>query len=144
MSKVEKLFNRVLMFMVFVSAGARLAVARIFPPPQLDPKPPAVKVFALSEAAWLELRTVSDGPNQEKKGSDDKKESPKSSDSDKDTSKSSDTAKSQSKSDCDKDSSKSQNDSKGAAPSGEKQRDASQNSECGPGGGDGDTGGSGG
>lgn len=146
MTKLEKLFNRFLVFVVFLSTGARLAVARIFPASPLSQKPPSAKVFALTEAAWLELRAASDGVNQEKNSVDDQKEGPKSREGNKDSSKKSDAGKEQSKSkDCDKDGSKSRGENKGASPSGDdKKGDASKSGECGPGGGDGNTGGSGG
>jgi hypothetical protein len=97
------------------------------------------KVFALTEAAWLELR-AGVSANQDKGGSksgDEKKEPSKGREDDKERSKNGD---------CDKDGSKSADDNKGASPSGEdKKRDASKSGDCdGPGGGDGDVGGTGG
>jgi hypothetical protein len=146
MSKLEKLFNRGFMFLVFLVTGTRLAVGRILPTPQPGPKPSSAKVFALTEAAWLELRAGGDGANQDTKSSEDKKEHSKSGDDKKEPSKSTEGSKEQSKgSDCDKGGSKGRDDNKGASPSGDdKNKDASKSGECGPGGGDGDTGGSGG
>ena len=53
-------------------------------------------------------------------------------------------AKAQSKSDCDKDASKSHDENKGGSPNSDKKGGAPKNTERGPGGGAGDTGGSGG
>ncbi len=144
MSKLTTLLNRVFVSVVFLLTGTRLAVARILPAPQSSQQPPSAKVFALTEAAWLELRAGGDGANQDtksgddkepSKSSDDKKERSKSGDDKKEPPKSSDDSKEQSKGgDCDK----------GGSKSGDDKKDASKSGDCGPGGGDGDTGGSGG
>jgi hypothetical protein len=63
MSRMTTWLNRVLMSLVFLLTGTRGAVARIFPAYDPDPKPASEKVFALTEAAWLELR--GDGPQQD-------------------------------------------------------------------------------
>ena len=117
-------------------------VARIWPFQQASQKPPSVKVFALTEAAWLELRAGGAGAAQDKSGSksgDDKKEPSKGSEDKKERAKGSD---------CDKGGSKSSDDKKDASPSADdKKKDAPKSGECnnsGPGGGDGDTGGGGG
>ncbi len=152
MSKLKKRLNSVFVFVLFLFSCTRLAFARIWPFQQSSQKPPSVKVFALTEAAWLELRAGSDGANQDKSGSksgDDKKgASPSGDDKKKDASPSGDDKKKDaSKSgDCDKGGSKSGDDNKGAAPSGDdKKKDAAPSADCeGPGAGDGDTGGTGG
>ncbi len=127
MSKLTTLFNRIFVSVVFLLTGTRVAVARILPLPQSSQKPPSARVFALTEAAWLELRAGGDGAQQDTKSSEEKKKEPP---------KSSDQSKEQSKGEgCDKGGSKSGDDKKG---------DASKSDECGPGGGDGDTGGTGG
>jgi hypothetical protein len=153
MSKLKKRLNGLFVFVIFLFSCTRLAFTRIWPFQHSSQKPPSVKVFALTEAAWLELRAGGDGAAQDKsgsKGGDEKKEPSKSSEDKKEPSKSGD---------CDKGGSKSGDDDKGAAPSGEekktgaaptgddKKKDASKSGDCdnaGPGGGDGDTGGTGG
>jgi len=146
MSKLRTLFNRVLVFVLFVLTGVRVAVARILPASQSSRKPPSAKVFALTEVAWLELRVGGDGANQGTKSDDDKKKPSKSSDDKKEPSKSGDDKKEPSKSrDDSKEQSKSSDCDKGGSKSGDDQKgDASKSGECGPGGGDGDTGGTGG
>jgi len=137
MSKLTTLLQRVFVSVVFLLTGTRLGVARILPAPQSSQEPRSAKVFALTEAAWMELRAAGDGGNQDTKSEDEnKKERSKSGDDKKEPPKSSDESKEQSKGrDCDKGGSKSGEDKKG---------DASKSDECGPGGGDGATGGSGG
>ncbi|HVP50919.1 MAG TPA: hypothetical protein VMT05_02345 [Terriglobales bacterium] len=132
------LLNRAFVSVVFLLTGTRLGVARILPAPQSSPEPQSAKVFALTEAAWLELRAGGDGAQQDTKSSEEKKkEPPKSSEEKKkEPPKSGDQSKEQSKGEgCDKGGSKSGDEKKG---------DASKSGECGPGGGDGDMGGSGG
>ena len=138
MSKLTTLLNRVFVSVVFLLTGTRLGAARILPPPQSSQEPPSAKVFALTEAAWLELRAGGDGAQQDTKNTEEKKkEPPKSSEEKKkEPPKSSDQSKEQSKGEgCDQGGSKSGDEKKG---------DASKSDECGPGGGDGDTGGTGG
>ena len=138
MSKLTTLLNRVFVSVVFLLSGTRLAVARILPLSQSGQKPPSAKVFALTEAAWLELGAGGDGAQQDTKSSEEKKkEPPKSSEEKKkEPPKSSDQGKEQKKGEgCDKGGSKSGDEKKG---------DASKSGECGPGGGDGDMGGTGG
>ena len=127
MSKLTTLLNRVFVSVVFLLSGTRLAVARILPLSQSGQKPPSAKVFALTEAAWLELGAGGDGAQQDTKSSEEKKKEPP---------KNSDQGKEQKKGEgCDKGGSKSGD---------EKMGDASKSGECGPGGGDGDMGGTGG
>ena len=137
MSKLTTLLNRIFVSVVFLLTGTRLGVARILPAPESNPEPPSAKVFALTEAAWLELRAGSDGAQQDTKSSEEKKkEPPKSEEKKKEPPKSGDQSKEQSKGEgCDKGGSKSGEEKKG---------DASKSGECGPGGGDGDMGGTGG
>ena len=142
MSKLKKRLNSVFVFVIFLFSCTRLAFTRIWPFQQASQKPPSVKVFALTEAAWLELRAGGAGAAQDKSGSksgDDKKEPSKGSEDKKERAKGSD---------CDKGGSKSSDDKKDASPSADdKKKDAPKSGECnnsGPGGGDGDTGGGGG
>lgn len=153
MSRLTKRLNSVFVFVLFLFSCTRLAFTRIWPFQQSSQTPPSVKVFALTEAAWLELRTGGGAANQDKsasKSGDDKKEAAPSGDDKKGAAPSGDDKKTDaSKSgDCDKGGSKSGDDKKGAAPSGDdKKTDAAKSGDCdnsGPGGGDGDTGGSGG
>ena len=138
MSKLERLFNRVFVSVVFLLTGTRLLVGRTLPAAEPGPKPPSAKIFVLTEAAWLELRTGGDGSGQEAKSSDEKKEQSKSDEKSadkKEPSKSADESKEQSKAkDCDK----------GSKSGDDKNKDASKSGACEAGGGDGDTGGSGG
>jgi len=146
MSKLESLFHRILVCVMFVLTGARLAVARILPAPQSSQMPPSIKVFALTEDAWLGLRAGGDSANQEAKSNDDKAKPSESSADKTGPSKSADDKKAPSKSaEESKEQSKSGNCGKGGSTSGDQKKgDASKSSECGPGGGDGDAGGTGG
>jgi len=150
MSKLTTLFNRVLVFVVFVLTGARLAVARIFPAPQSSQQPPTAKVFALTEAAWSQLRAGTDVASQDKgetKSGDDQKAGSKGDENNKGPSKSTDEKKEPSKSaECDKAGSKRADKNICVTPSDYEKKEGSKSSECqeGPGGGDGDTGGTGG
>jgi len=115
MSKLKKLRNRVLVSAIFLLSCTRLTVARILPSAWTSPKPNPT-VFALSDAAWAELRAGVDFTTDDKttqKSSDDKKDAAKS--DDKDGSKSGD--KDAAKSDDKKDASKS-DDKKDASPGG--------------------------
>jgi len=138
MSKLTKRLNSVFVFALFLFSCTRLAFARVWPFSPSSQKPPSVKVFALSEAAWLELR-AGDGAAQDKSGS-------KSGDDKKEPSKGSEDKKERAKADCDK--GKDGDDKKNASPNADdKKKDAPKSGECdnaGPGGGDGDTGGGGG
>lgn len=105
MSKLKKLHNRVLVFAVFLLTFTRLTVARILPSARTD-RNPSPKVFALTEAAWAELRAGVDLAYDDQvtsKRDDEKKDTPKG--DEKDTSKS-DDKKDGSKGDDKKDSSK--------------------------------------
>jgi len=138
MAKLDKLLTRVCVFVLFLLTGTRLAIARILP--WSSQKPPSAKVFALSDAAWAELRAADDPARQDKsesKNAEDQK-APSKNDDAKDKSKTAD---------CNKGNAKNSEQKKGTAPSGEeKKEDSSKRGECdsGPGGGDGDTGGTGG
>jgi nucleosome binding factor SPN SPT16 subunit len=129
MSKLKKLRNRVLVSAIFLLSCTRLTVARILPSAWTSDKPNPT-VFALSEAAWVELRAGVDFTTDDKatqKSGDDKKDATKS--DDKAASKS-DDKKDSSKSDDKKDSSK-PDDKKDASKSDDKK-------EASPGGGDGE------
>ncbi len=136
MSKANRLFNSIVAFVVFLFSCTRVAIARIWHAPQ---KPPTAKVFALTEAAWLELRSGGAAAQaaDESKSRDHQKEQPKSSEDKKEAPKSGDDKKQPPKSaDSDKGRSEGGEDKSGAPKAGE--------GEQGPGGGDGDMGGSGG
>lgn len=121
MSKLKKLHNRVLVFAIFLLTGARLTVARILPFARTNPKPNPT-VFALTEAAWAELRAGVDFTSDDQNPS-------KSSDDKKDASKN-DDKKDASKNDDKKDASKN-DDKKGASKTDDKK-------DAGQGGGDGE------
>ena len=137
MSKITTLLNKILVFVVFLPTCTRLAVARIFSHP--DAEPPSARVFALSETAWLELRAVADGQNQDQRGpkAGDNKADSKAKDKDKEGSKTGEEKKPDTKAKCDKGAPNSDAEKKTVPPSGEC-------TDEGPGGGDGDMGGGGG
>lgn len=157
MAKVTSLINRVLTLVLVMLSWTRVAVGRLIPWYQPIQKPDSVKVFALSDAAWLELRAGRDITNQDKG-------EPKSTGGQQDQSKSGDSAKSKDAedkkgdegqkdqkdpsktADCQDDKPKSGDDKKGPSPdAGDNKKDAAKPGPCeGPGGGDGDMGGTGG
>jgi len=75
MSKLKKLRNRVLVFVVFLLSCTRLTIARILPSAWTTQKPNPT-VFALSDAAWADLRAGAEFMDDDK----DKKDAPKSDD----------------------------------------------------------------
>ncbi len=128
MSKANKLFNSIFVFVIFLVSCTRGALARIWP---ASSPPPTEKVFALTEAEWQELRAgaVAVQENGESKKGEEKKESPPPQ---------TDNEKNEPPKSADSDKSRSEGDEeKGTAPK-------SDEGEQGPGGGDGDMGGSGG
>jgi hypothetical protein len=156
MAKLTTLFNRILMLVVFLLSCTRGAVTRIFPSYQPVQKAPTAKVFALAEAAWLELRTGADVVNQDR-GESQGADGQRSKRSEEERSRPGDDAKGEAKDSEDKqepsksadsDGAKRGEDKKDASPSGdEKKKDATkpdQSKDEGPGGGDGDMGGTGG
>ncbi len=136
MSKANRLFNSIVAFVVFLFSSTRVAIARIWHAPQ---QPPTAKVFALTEAAWLELRSgaAAAQASGESKSGGDQKEQPKASEEKKEAPKNGGEQKEPPKTaDSDKGRSEGGEDKSSAPKSGE--------GEQGPGGGDGDMGGSGG
>ena len=134
MSKLITLFSRVSVFVVFLVSCTRVALTRMFPPPQPTPNPPSAKVFALTDAAWGELRAGREVAFQEKKSEDEQKG----------PSKSEDKKEPSKKADCGK--AKTGDDKKGTQAGDDKKTDSAKSGDCdkGPGGGDGDMGGTGG
>lgn len=105
MSKLKKLRNRVLVFAIFLLSCTRLTVARILPSAWTSQKPNPT-VFALSDAAWAELRAGAEFMDDDKDKKDasqsgDKKDADKKDADKKDASK--DDKKDASKSDDKKD-----------------------------------------
>ena len=106
MSRLKKLSNHVFVFVIFLLTSTRLTVARILPFARTSQKPNP-SIFALTEAAWAELRAGVDFRTDDEgasKSSDDKKDASKSDDK-KDAAKS-DDKKDASKGDDKKDASK--------------------------------------
>lgn len=60
MAKLKKLSSRLVVFVILVLSFTRVMVARIIPWVQSPDKAPAMKIFALTDAQWLELRAVDD------------------------------------------------------------------------------------
>ncbi len=144
MAKVTTLLNRILALVFLLFGWTRVAVARLVPWYQPVQKPAAVKVFALTEEEWMQLRSGQAVAAQEQsapKGADEQKDSSKKGE---DSNKSADEKKDQAKSaECGKSNSK-PDDKKGESP--KEAKDSAKPGECdqGPGGGDGDMGGGGG
>ncbi|MGZ4831726.1 MAG: hypothetical protein ACXVZQ_02305 [Terriglobales bacterium] len=134
MSKVKTLFSRVSVLVIFLVSCTRVALTRMFPPPQPAAAPPSAKVFALTDAAWAELRAGHEIAVQDKKSGDEQKG----------PSKSEDKKEPSKRADCDK--GKSGDDQKSTQPGDDKKTDSAKSGECdeGPGAGDGDMGGTGG
>ena len=154
MAKVTIFLHRVLTLVLFLFSWTRVAVGRLIPWYQPIHKPGSVKVFALSDAAWLELRAGGDLTNQdngESKTTDGQQDRSKSGDTakskDSDDKKSGEEKKDQSqRADCQDAKSKTGDDKENPSPNADDQKkDAAKPDECkGPGGGDGDMGGGGG
>lgn len=147
MSRVTSFFNRVLALVLLLSSGARLAVARILPFSQATEEPAAAKVFALTEAAWQELRAggaVSAQQKDESNNAQPKQESSKEAKENNQPTKDAGTEKDPSKNpECQEPAAKPGDDSK-TSQAEEKAKDGAK-PECeSPGGGDGDMGGTGG
>lgn len=140
MARLTSLLSRILAFVLFALSWTRVAVARILPILGPAQEHRSVKVFALTEADWSALRAGSPVAAQEK-SADNQQEKSKDAEQAKDSSKSEgkqDPAKS---ADCDQASNKDE-ENKGAEG---KQPEAPKPADCqGPGGGDGDMGGTGG
>lgn len=137
MAKLRKLSSRLVVFVIFVLSLTRVMVARILPWTAHAPeRPSATKVFALSEAEWLQLRAIDEKNSPQQ--SEEKKSTPQSPDA-KDEQAKSDEKKMQ-KPEC-KPKSEGQNT---PAPSDDKDKSTKPACEEGPGGGDGDMGGTGG
>ncbi len=131
--------NSFFVFLIFLGSCTRGALARIWPAVSPAAEPPAQKVFALSDAAWQELRGGVDPVQQtgDSKSGDEQKQPPKAGDEQKEAPKAGDDQKEPPQSaDSDKGRSGGGEDKSGAPNTGE--------GEQGPGGGDGDMGGSGG
>ncbi|MGZ4817418.1 MAG: hypothetical protein ACXVZJ_02265 [Terriglobales bacterium] len=143
MSKVKTLFSRVSVLVIFLVSCTRVALTRMFPPPQPAADPPSAKVFALTDAAWAELRAGHEVAVQDKKSGDEQKGPSKSEDK-KEPSKRADCDKG--KSGDDQKSTQPGDDKKSRQPGDDKKTDSAKSGECdeGPGAGDGDMGGTGG
>lgn len=135
MSKIKTGFNTLFAFLLFLFGFAKGVVGRVFP---ASGGKPVAKVFALSDAAWADLRATDTaagqqqaGKGSDQKGADQKKDESKGNDSSKSTDK-----KDQAKGNCEKTDEKKGDESKTAPPSDCKDK--------GTGGGDGDLGGTGG
>ncbi|HVP43624.1 MAG TPA: hypothetical protein VMS96_09325 [Terriglobales bacterium] len=140
MRKVKGFLSRILTLVLFALSWTRVAVGRILPVFSPSPEPRSAKVFALTEAEWSALRADNSAATQEK-SADQQQDKSNGAGRDKDSSKGEDK-KDQAKSpDCEKAAPKTGDEQKSTE---DKKKDAAKPCEQGPGGGDGDMGGTGG